>query len=70
MWYYNHETGKKESDHPLDDHYRQMFLRAKAEKQGQLGTNTGTVGGNSGNPDSSTNQFHVSETQQPRKTMP
>lgn len=34
IFYVNPVTGDKNYDHPLDEKYRQMFLRKKAEKEG------------------------------------
>ena len=30
--YVNQETGERLVDHPLDDYYKQLFLKAKADK--------------------------------------
>lgn len=35
IFYVNSETGEKMYDHPLDEEYRQKFLRLKAQKEGK-----------------------------------
>ena len=35
IFYYNTITGQQMTDHPLDEEYRQKFLRLKAEKEGR-----------------------------------
>ena len=35
IMYYNTITGEQMTDHPLDEQYRQKFLRLKAEKEGR-----------------------------------
>jgi len=35
IFYVNSQTNQKMYDHPLDEQYRQKFLRLKAEKEGK-----------------------------------
>ena len=35
MFYVNSVTKQRMTDHPLDEHYKQKFLRLKAEKEGR-----------------------------------
>lgn len=35
IFYVNSVTGEKMFDHPLDDMYRQKFLKLKAQKEGR-----------------------------------
>jgi hypothetical protein len=34
MYYINEETGEKMYDHPLDEHYRQLFQETKQQNEG------------------------------------